>query len=143
MFNILRMSVLDLIKLLTLGFIPILTSKGANETTSIDPENQIYWVISVPVSIVAIVIVGIFCFVKHKRTESFTREESGYYANFSRASSNQAKSEATSIKNENTQLPQQKTIDEPVYVNTEDATGQTEESMDLTENIYVNIVYSK
>ncbi|KAK2844406.1 hypothetical protein Q5P01_011065 [Channa striata] len=116
---------------------------GVNET---QPERHIYVAISVPVAVLVISIVifiGIFCFVKHRRSHSLTRDESGYYANFTRPSLNQAKSEISSIKYEKTQMPQPKIIDEPVYINTEDATGRMDQRMELTETIYANVDYLK
>ncbi|XP_051261587.1 uncharacterized protein LOC127366566 isoform X4 [Dicentrarchus labrax] len=51
-------------------------------------------------------------------SKSFTREDSGYYANFRRTSSNQAKREG-SYKKEDKKLPEPQAIDEPVYINME------------------------
>uniref|UniRef100_UPI003AAB3842 uncharacterized protein n=1 Tax=Centroberyx gerrardi TaxID=166262 RepID=UPI003AAB3842 len=54
----------------------------------------IYITTSVPIVAVLIVIFvlcGVFYYRKRKRSQAVTREESGYYANFSRASSTQAK----------------------------------------------------
>ncbi|XP_051261585.1 uncharacterized protein LOC127366566 isoform X2 [Dicentrarchus labrax] len=84
------------------------------------PSTQMYTTIFVPVAALLIIIfVGgiIFC-IKHKRSKSFTREDSGYYANFRRTSSNQAKREG-SYKKEDKKLPEPQAIDEPVYINME------------------------
>ncbi|XP_071326824.1 uncharacterized protein [Trachinotus anak] len=99
--------------------------------------------ISVSALLVIIIISGIFCYIKHKRSSSFTREESGYYANFSGASLNQAQREASSKNHENKKLSGLTAIDEPVYVNTEALTGQMDQSMDHMDNVYANVDYSK
>ncbi|XP_059195904.1 uncharacterized protein LOC131976767 [Centropristis striata] len=100
----------------------------------------IYMSIFVPVGafLIILFVTGMVFFIKHKRSQSFTREESGYYANFSRSSSSQAQREASCKK-----LPEQKAIDEPIYINTEAPPVQMDQSMDHTENVYANVDYSK
>ncbi|XP_044065397.1 sialic acid-binding Ig-like lectin 10 isoform X2 [Siniperca chuatsi] len=106
---------------------------------------SIYTATFVPVALLLIIIfvAGIVFYIKHKRSQAFTREESGYYANFSTASSNQAKREAFCKKQDNKKLPELKAIDEPVYINIEAPPGQMDQSMDHTDNIYANEDYSK
>ncbi|XP_023275624.1 uncharacterized protein LOC111665006 isoform X1 [Seriola lalandi dorsalis] len=108
-------------------------------------NSQMYMAIFIPVSVllVIIVIAGIVGCIKHKRSKSITREESGYYANFSRASSNQAQREASCKNHENKKLSELKAIDEPVYINTEALTGQMDQSMDHIDNVYANVDYTK
>ncbi|XP_047188158.1 uncharacterized protein LOC118300591 isoform X2 [Scophthalmus maximus] len=89
------------------------------------------------------VVAAIFCHVRRKRSHSVTRVESGYYENFSGASSNQAKREASCENHENKKLSELKVIDDPIYVNTEELTGHTDESTDQTHNVYGNVDYSK
>ncbi|CAJ1061633.1 uncharacterized protein LOC117813761 [Xyrichtys novacula] len=65
-------------------------------TTAIIPTispTTVYTAIFVPLSVLVIIliIIGTFCLMKHKRKQSMSREGSGYYANFPRASSNNAK----------------------------------------------------
>ncbi|XP_018542967.1 uncharacterized protein LOC108890557 [Lates calcarifer] len=122
---------------------PVFTDEG-----DIDQVTQgIYMAIFVPLSALLIIIIilipVIVCYISHKRSHSFTREESGYYANFSRASSNQAQRESSCKYEEKIKLPELKATDEPVYVNTEAVTGQMDQSMDHTDNIYANVDYSK
>ncbi|XP_020492989.2 uncharacterized protein [Labrus bergylta] len=115
--------------------------------TTSDPKEsnsqQMYMIICVPVAalVILIIIVGVFCFIKHKRTQAFTREESGYYANFSRALSNDAKSEISCKKID--ELPELKDIEEPVYVNMKDPLDRVDQSVDHTNNIYGNVDYSQ
>ncbi|XP_041649544.1 uncharacterized protein LOC121513691 isoform X2 [Cheilinus undulatus] len=80
-------------------------------------SSSMYIAIFVPIALIVIiaVIAGIFFYIKHRRTQPFTREESGYYANFSRASSNDPKSDASCKKND--KLPEVNDIDDPVYIN--------------------------
>ncbi|XP_078109369.1 uncharacterized protein LOC144519808 isoform X1 [Sander vitreus] len=108
-------------------------------------EASLYTAIFVPVAALLIIIVVaaiVFC-IKKRRSQSFTREESGYYANVSRASSNQAKREASCITQDNNKLSEPKAIDEPVYINIEAIPGQMAQSMDHTDNIYGNVDYEK
>ncbi|XP_060906804.1 uncharacterized protein LOC132984136 isoform X2 [Labrus mixtus] len=104
---------------------------------------QMYTTICVPVAalVILIIIVGVFCFIKHKRTQAFTREESGYYENFSRALSNDAKSEISCKKID--ELPELKDIEEPVYVNMKDPLDRVDQSVDHTHNVYGNVDYSQ
>ncbi|XP_049902618.1 myelin-associated glycoprotein-like isoform X2 [Epinephelus moara] len=102
-----------------------------------------YPAIFVPVAAVILFVTGIVFYIRHKRSQSFTREESGYYANFSQASSNQAEREASCNKQENKKLPEVKAIDEPIYINTEAPLGQMDQSMDDMDNVYANVDYTK
>ncbi|XP_034084271.1 uncharacterized protein LOC117554122 [Gymnodraco acuticeps] len=103
-----------------------------------------YTAIFVPVAALLIIIcgAGIFFFLKNKRSQPLTREESGYYANVSRVSSNQAKRNASSKTQENENTSELKVIDEPVYNNVEAPPGQMGQRMKHTENIYGNVDYS-
>ncbi|KAK5922497.1 hypothetical protein CgunFtcFv8_019753 [Champsocephalus gunnari] len=103
-----------------------------------------YTAIFVPVAALLIIIcgAGIFFFLKNKRSQPLTREESGYYDNVSRVSSNQAKRNASSKTQENENTSELKVIDEPVYNNVEAPPGQMGQRMKHTENIYGNVDYS-
>ncbi|XP_042346485.1 uncharacterized protein LOC121946112 isoform X2 [Plectropomus leopardus] len=97
----------DLVLIDVSGVTPVKINKSgiANQTetpstfeaTTIDPTQKLstskYMTIVVPVAalLITVFVAGIVFYVKRKRSQSFTREESGYYANFSRASSNPAK----------------------------------------------------
>ncbi|XP_010787965.1 sialic acid-binding Ig-like lectin 12 [Notothenia coriiceps] len=107
------------------------------------PSSIEYTAIFVPVAALLIIIcvAGIFFFLKNKRSQTLTREESGYYANVSR--SNQAKRNASSKTQENENTSELKVIDEPVYNNFEAPPGQMGQGMNHTENIYGNVDYSQ
>ncbi|XP_047454947.1 uncharacterized protein LOC125016484 [Mugil cephalus] len=121
-----------------------------NTTTTPGPRpkshssNIIYYSIFLPIAALAVIVfaVGIFCLVRHKRSQAFTREESGYYANFSRASSDPAKSEESNNKKDK-KLPEPKALVEPVYINVEAPAAQMDQSVDQADSIYVNVNYSK
>ncbi|XP_071398972.1 uncharacterized protein [Centroberyx affinis] len=109
------------------------------------PRTSIYIATSVPIAAVLIVIFvlcGVFYYRKRKRSQAVTREESGYYANFSRASSTQAKREKSTKNQDSKQVSQPKVIDEPVYINVQSATDQRG-SLDQTDNVYANVDYLK
>ncbi|XP_077951360.1 uncharacterized protein LOC120811137 isoform X2 [Gasterosteus aculeatus] len=99
--------------------------------------------ISVPVVVIltVIVVVGIVLGIKHKRSASFIREDSGYYANFSRA--NQLQRKASCQKPENSKVSEQKDIEEPVYANIEAHPDQMDQSVDHLDNIYGNVDHLK
>ncbi|KAL3060442.1 hypothetical protein OYC64_014903 [Pagothenia borchgrevinki] len=109
-----------------------------------ESSSLMYTAICVPVAALLIIIcvAGIFFFLKNKRSQPLTREESGYYANFSRVSSNQAKRNASIKTQENENTSELKAIDEPVYNNVEAPPGQMGQRMNHTENIYGNVDYS-
>lgn len=117
----------------------ILFTVGMTEKTSVP-----YMAIFVPLAALLIIVfvAGIVFCIKHRRSKSFTREESGYYANFRKASSDQANSEASSKKQEK-KVAELKAIDEPVYINVEAPPYQMDQSMDHIDNIYANVDYSK
>ncbi|XP_033496970.2 uncharacterized protein LOC117266121 [Epinephelus lanceolatus] len=115
-------------------------------TVTVSPQSASrYTAIFVPVAVILVIlfVIGIVFYIRHKRSQSFTREESGYYANFSRASSNQAEREASCNKQENKKLPEVKAIDEPIYINTEAPLGQMDQSMNDMDNVYANVDYTK
>ncbi|XP_028985735.1 sialic acid-binding Ig-like lectin 12 isoform X2 [Betta splendens] len=111
-----------------------------------DSSPTLYVVAAVPASAVLIIIIivsGCLCYRKRRRSKSITREESGYYANFSRAPSNPVHSEATCKTHDNRKHPEPKVIDESVYVNTEAITAQMGQRLDHREVIYENVNCSK
>ncbi|XP_032374268.1 uncharacterized protein LOC116691056 isoform X2 [Etheostoma spectabile] len=108
-------------------------------------EASLYMAIFVPVAALLIIIfvIAIVLCLKKRRSQSFTREESGYYENVSRASSNQAKRKTSCTTQDNKKLSELKAIDEPVYINIEAIPGQMDQSMDHTDNTYGNVDYEK
>ncbi|XP_068592648.1 sialic acid-binding Ig-like lectin 10 [Cebidichthys violaceus] len=124
--------------------IPTFQTTTIFSTVGMTQEPPPQWHVVISVSVVAILIVifvvGIVFGIKYKRSKSFTRKDSGYYANFSRA--NQLKSEAPCKKQEHNKPSELKDIDEPVYINIEAPPDQMDQSMDHTDNIYGNVDYS-
>ncbi|XP_026149259.1 sialic acid-binding Ig-like lectin 12 isoform X2 [Mastacembelus armatus] len=109
------------------------------ETTSM------YLAIFLPVAalLVIILVTGLVCYKKRNRSQPLTREESAYYANFSRTLETQARSEASCKRLENKTVPELKVIDEPVYVNLEARTDQVDEHTDFKHKIYENVNFFK
>ncbi|KAI3360924.1 hypothetical protein L3Q82_013129 [Scortum barcoo] len=100
---------------------PVGTTVPTFETTTVTAlktSKHIYIAIFVPIIalLIIILVIGIVCFMKHKRSKTFTREESGYYANFSRAFSSEAKREISCQTHDNKKLPEPKVIHEPTYL---------------------------
>ncbi|XP_039661420.1 uncharacterized protein LOC120562047 isoform X2 [Perca fluviatilis] len=121
------------------------TNMAVVTTGGMTREASLYTAIFVPVAalLLIIVVAAVVFRIKKRRSQSFTREESGYYENVSRASSNQAKREESCIKQDNNTLSEVKAIDEPVYINIEAIPGQMDQRMDHTDNIYGNVDYEK
>lgn len=125
-------------------FVSISVTGVTSNTTETNVTKAImYTAIIVPVAALLIIalVAGIFFSIKRKRSESFTREESGYYANFSRASSNSPK--RGEFFKEDKKPPEPKVIEEPVYINVEASRGQMDQRMEDADNIYANMDYSK
>ncbi|XP_031708461.1 uncharacterized protein LOC116386421 [Anarrhichthys ocellatus] len=116
-------------------------SSQVSTTQESPPQWQMAISVSVGAILIVIVVVGIVFGIKHKRSKSFTREDSGHYANFSRA--NQLKSEASCKRQEHKEPSELKDIDEPVYINIEAPPDQMAQSTDHSDNIYGNVDYSK
>ncbi|XP_074539101.1 uncharacterized protein LOC141800460 [Halichoeres trimaculatus] len=116
---------------------------GTKKNNQNNSSAILYTAIFVPVSalMIIVILVGTFCFIKQRRKQSFTREDSGYYANFSRPSSNNAKSEVSSKKIDN--LPEMNDVEDPVYVNVKDPVDRMDQNIDNTNNIYANVNYSR
>ncbi|XP_017281973.1 uncharacterized protein LOC108241975 [Kryptolebias marmoratus] len=111
-------------------------------SSSSDRNNNIYLAIFIPlVALVVVAVVGIIAYTKHKRSHKLTRKESGHYVNFSRTASNPPKSE-TSCKTTNPKLPEEKVIDEAIYINVQAPPNQRGQDMEHTESIYANMDYS-
>ncbi|XP_028281645.1 uncharacterized protein LOC114448709 [Parambassis ranga] len=108
----------------------------------LNTSTTMYLAIFIPLAtlVIILLVAGISIIAKRRRSQTLTREESGYYVNFSRASSSPP-SESCSKKDVN--CPQPKVIDDPVYANVQNPTGQMNQNMDTTDNIYVNVDYSK
>ncbi|CAI5662716.1 uncharacterized protein LOC100707044 isoform X2 [Oreochromis niloticus] len=99
--------------------------------------------VAIPVAVLVVIILlvaGIFIFIKYKRSRSVTREDSGYYANFSRALSNPPKREVT-CDTQAKKLPEGKAIDDPVYINVKAPTGHMAPNSSSADNIYANVDY--
>ncbi|XP_056300836.1 uncharacterized protein LOC130213334 [Pseudoliparis swirei] len=123
----------------TLQTSTIFATVGTNQETKPQRHLAIYG--PVVAILIIIVVVGVVVGIKHKRSKSVTREDSGYYANFSRE--NQLKREVTCKKQEHIKLSEEKDIDDPVYINLEAPPGQTGQTTDHTDNVYGNVDYSK
>ncbi|XP_063343433.1 uncharacterized protein LOC134637042 [Pelmatolapia mariae] len=99
--------------------------------------------VAIPVAVLVVIILlvaGIFIFIKYKRSRSVTREDSGYYANFSRALSNPPKREVT-CDTQPKKLPEGKAIDDPVYINVKAPTNHMAPNSNCADNIYANVDY--
>ncbi|KAM7420543.1 hypothetical protein PAMA_014993 [Pampus argenteus] len=137
--------------LTTIQDMVMLTTKQVT-TNEMNPSSK-YAAIILPVSAVLIMIITFvigFVIFRRRRAHSFTREESGYYANFSRASSNQTK-RIKLCRQDDKELPDLKVIDEPIYINMEAPAGQIDQDvheqidqhMDHTDNVYANVNHSQ
>ncbi|XP_062254662.1 uncharacterized protein LOC133964530 [Platichthys flesus] len=134
------------------GVAPVFPSQGTNpplftvETTiipMIEDNSTLYAAITVPLSVLllfVVVVAAVCCHKKCKKSQSFTREESGYYANFSRASEDPAQRVVSCENQQSKTFSEPKNIDEPIYANTEALTDQVEE--DHVQNVYGNVDYS-
>ncbi|XP_061572570.1 uncharacterized protein LOC133428860 [Cololabis saira] len=106
---------------------------------------NIYLTIFIPVLALTLIvfITGIVFYIKRKRSNTLNREESGFYVNFNKASSDpptrgREESYKTGV------LPsEQKTIDEPTYVNVQELTDGMGQHLDYIDDVYVNVDYSK
>lgn len=117
----------------------------ANLKGPIDLAPEIY----IPVSILSVAlllffsILGIVFFKRIKRLQSVTREESGYYENFSKTT---YQNERDSVSNKNVtkdpDITPAKIIDDPVYENFQGPIDQINR-MNQIENIYGNVDYLK
>ncbi|XP_060937683.1 uncharacterized protein LOC133014458 [Limanda limanda] len=135
------------------GVAPVVLSQGTNPplftvATTLMPiildDSTMYTAITVPLFVLLLVVVvfaAVCCHKKCKKSQSFTREESGYYANFSRASEDPAQRVASCENQQNKTFSEPNIIDEPIYVNTEALTDQVDE--DHIQNVYGNVDYSK
>ncbi|XP_061675869.1 uncharacterized protein LOC133500771 isoform X3 [Syngnathoides biaculeatus] len=98
-----------------------------------------------PQTVVILLAAGLLVWKKHARSQSLMREGSGYYANFSRGLPKQA----TRKENEqdNKSLPAGKVVEEPIYINVQQAASQMGADMARgerhKENIYENVVHAK
>lgn len=106
-----------------------------------EPPNDsktIYAAIFAPVAALVLLVAGILVAVKYKRSQTFTREESGYYANCSRSSPHPAEGKPPGMKVKEA-LTEQKVIEEPVYINLE--APRTEMQQDHVDHVYGNVDY--
>uniref|UniRef100_A0A1A8C390 Uncharacterized protein n=4 Tax=Nothobranchius TaxID=28779 RepID=A0A1A8C390_NOTKA len=98
--------------------------------------------ISIPAVVLLIAAVaGIIIYKKCKRSHNFIRKQSGPYVNFSRGTSNPYKSRA-SCKAFNVKPPEEKVIDDPVYINLQTQTNQTSQPAEISDSIYANVGHS-
>ncbi|XP_029929282.1 uncharacterized protein LOC115374472 [Myripristis murdjan] len=123
----------------------IMVTAVSPEVTEMSQQirTTIYVATSVPIGAVLIIliVVGVVWCRKKKRSQSVTREESGYYANFSRASSQTNRGKSIKKQDPN-QVSQPKVIDEPLYINVQSPPDQLG-SVDQADNVYANVDYSK
>ncbi|KAM9806694.1 myeloid cell surface antigen CD33-like isoform 1-T1 [Syngnathus typhle] len=112
---------------------------GQQSPMNRDKWRTIYISIFVPLVAVGILLAaGFLVWKKHNRSQSFLRGGSGHYANFSRASPNPPTREENHNKQDNKNLPDGKVVEEPVYVNVQQASCQTDargEDHDIYENV--------
>lgn len=112
-----------------------------NQNEQLTNKTAMYIAIFVSLAAVLIIIVatGAVCCIKRR---SLTRRESSYYVNF-KVSSSPAKREPSVKNQDNKELPEQKVIDDPVYINLEVHPGQMDQSEAPADNIYANVDYTK
>ncbi|XP_061920215.1 uncharacterized protein LOC133660658 [Entelurus aequoreus] len=137
----------------------VLIGKPANvlpsPTTALEGTAQpmisetLYLAIFVPIAVLLILVataVGFVVWRKHTRSAPLVRECSGYYANFSRASSNQTTREENCKKSKNEKLPDMQVTEEPVYINMQHPTYQLDSSVDREgghrDSVYANVDHS-
>ncbi|XP_077432951.1 sialoadhesin-like [Vanacampus margaritifer] len=101
----------------------------------------IYIAIFVPLAAVVILAAGFVMWKKRAKSQLFLRQGSGYYANFSRASPQQATSKENCNKQNNKKLPDRKVMEEPIYMNMQLAAGQTD-TREGDQDIYENVDYT-
>ncbi|XP_061572572.1 uncharacterized protein LOC133428892 [Cololabis saira] len=118
-------------------------SVKAMSNTSVDDNLQLYLAIFIPVAAIALIIfvTGIVIYTTRERSQTFSREESKFYVNFSKRSSNPSKSE-TSCETD-FKASEKKVIDEPIYINYEGRTEELSQSLDNIDSIYANVDYSR
>ncbi|XP_028325991.1 uncharacterized protein LOC114477697 [Gouania willdenowi] len=107
-------------------------------------QETLYVGIFVPAAalVIILIVVGVFVHIKRKRSLTLTREGSGYYANFSRASADIPKKESFSNKQDTT-IDEPEAKNEPIYINYEAPTAENNQCEDPTENLYGNVNYLK
>ncbi|XP_068180763.1 uncharacterized protein [Antennarius striatus] len=104
-----------------------------------------YEVIFAPVAgllLIVLLSVGTAFYIKKNRSKSFAREESVHYANVRSVSSNQVKREVCCAQQINKKLRGLE-IDEPVYINLEASSVQTDERRHHDDQIYANMDHSE
>ncbi|KAM9723413.1 uncharacterized protein ACNS7B_018833 [Menidia menidia] len=136
------------------GYLNISKTADDNVTSTMstsDVQNNyiVYLTIFVPVlGLLTFLLVGAVVCIKRKRnnTPGVNRpptegaiKESDYYVNFSSASSNLSNNKSKSGKSVDMGVPEQKAIDEAIYINFQGAADQTRQSADPIDNIYANV----
>ncbi|XP_054903976.1 uncharacterized protein LOC129371419 isoform X2 [Poeciliopsis prolifica] len=95
-----------------------------------DGNIKMYLAIFVPLPIILIIAAaGIVAYKTYKRSHTFKRQESGYYANFRQASSTTAKSE--SICETSNQINPDPNVYEPIYLNIQISANQMDQQVEL------------
>ncbi|XP_061772010.1 uncharacterized protein LOC133562120 isoform X2 [Nerophis ophidion] len=112
-------------------------------------SETLYIAIFVPFAVLLILVataVGFVVWRKHARSAHLVRECSGYYANFSRAPSNQTTRKENCKQTENEKLPDMQVTEEPVYINMHHPTYQLDSSVDREggdkDCVYANVDHS-
>ncbi|XP_029959122.1 uncharacterized protein LOC115397091 [Salarias fasciatus] len=123
-------------------FLPTESSEAAATGEPPQDSKIMYMATFIPVIVVILIVAVILFTVKCKRSQAFTREESKYYANFSRTSSDTTQRKSSGMNVEQT-LTEQKVIDEPVYINLQAPTTEMQQDTDHNDHVYGNVDYSK
>lgn len=104
-----------------------------------------YIATTVPVvAVLLVAVLGSVWFFKYrKRSRGVTKQESGYYANFTMTTpTTKPERVKTTKKKDDTQIPPPKVIDEPVYGNVQ-GPGDPMDSMDQMDSVYANVDHAK
>ncbi|XP_020360485.1 uncharacterized protein LOC109907114 isoform X1 [Oncorhynchus kisutch] len=135
----------------TISTIPKDMSNTVDSTTTVPlttTENTLpkATYIATTVSVVAVLLVavlGIVWFFKYrKRARGVTKQESGYYANFTMTTPTTKPERVNTTKKDDTQVPPPKVIDEPVYGNVQ-GPDDPMDSMDQMDSVYANVDHAK
>ncbi|XP_035607412.1 uncharacterized protein LOC118367830 [Oncorhynchus keta] len=114
-------------------------------TTKYAPSTATYIATTVPVvAVLLVAVLGIVWFFKYrKRSRGVTKQESGYYANFTMTTpTTKPERVNTTKKKDDTQVPPPKVIDEPVYGNVQ-GPDDPMDSMDQMDSVYANVDHAK
>ncbi|KAM9405401.1 uncharacterized protein ACWYII_028732 isoform 3-T3 [Salvelinus alpinus] len=139
----------------TISIIPMDKSNTVDSTTTVPLattelfedalSTTTYIATTVPVvAVLLVAVLGIVWFFKYrKRSRGVTKQESGYYANFTMTTpTTKPERVKTTKKKDDTQIPPPKVIDEPVYGNVQ-GPDDPMDSMDQMDSVYANVDHAK